>query len=64
MAPIICAGVAFAIVFIPLLIGLIHAQVKRLSRHKEDASGLESPVNPIQTPMQQDSQNIPGLSSS
>lgn len=52
LAPIICAAVAFAIVFLPLLAGLIYGQMKKLSARKMVTPGSQESLN--QSPGQPD----------
>ena len=45
LAPIICAAIAFAVVFVPLLVGLVYAQIKRLSNRKSEISQGQENLN-------------------
>ena len=64
VAPIVCAGVAFAIVFIPSFVGLTCAQIKGTAWRKEAAPEFHSPENHAQPSEHHDSDNDPGLSTS
>lgn len=57
LAPIICAAIAFAVVFVPLLVGLVYARIKRLSNRKTEISQGQENLN--QFPGQSDQGESP-----